>query len=255
MIRADCKVAGVAQVAENIFVLSFTSKEIAGSIQPGQFVNLKIDCATDPLLRRPFSAYRVDGDRVEIIFNVVGKGTSVLRNKQPGHTIDVLGPLGVPFTVHNGQYETAILIGGGLGVAPFPILTTALKKAGKRILTFLGSRSASHLVENHLENIQVATDDGTKGYHGNVVDLTREAMNTRTLDGLKMFACGPTAMLRALASFAREQDIQCEVSLEGPMGCGFGICQGCPVELVGEDPKYALMCKDGPAFDVRRLAL
>ena len=97
MIQSFCPVEKVAQVADNVFVLTFVSPVIARQIAPGQFLNIKADDSTEPLLRRPFSVYRSHGDYVEIIFNVVGKGTSALRKKQPGDSIDVLGPLGVPF--------------------------------------------------------------------------------------------------------------------------------------------------------------
>ncbi len=254
MIQQICSVKNVEQVAENIFVLTFFSPSIASTVSPGQFVNIKPDAGIEPLLRRPFSVYFVQGDEVQIIFSVIGKGTAALRAKPPGEAIDVLGPLGVPFGVDVEKFATAVLVGGGLGVAPLPLVTRQLIRAGKSIITFLGSRTATMIADQHLENVHIATDDGSKGYHGNVVDLLRHELPTTTT-GLKMFACGPTPMLRALQSFALERGIRCEASLEGPMGCGFGICQGCPVELAGSEKKYALMCKDGPTFDISRIRL
>jgi dihydroorotate dehydrogenase electron transfer subunit len=209
----------------------------------------------EPFLRRPFSVYRTDGEEVEIIFNIVGKGTTILRDKRQGDWLDVVGPLGAPYGLDSPDYETGILVGGGLGVAPLPIATAALQKAGKRIETFLGARSANALVENHLVNVHISTDDGSRGYHGNVVDLVRRAAAAGSYRKPKVFGCGPNAMLRALAAWANQQDVPCEVSLEGPMGCGFGICQGCPVELAGGGNKYALMCRDGPVFDARTIVL
>jgi dihydroorotate dehydrogenase electron transfer subunit len=99
----------------------------------------------------------------------------------------------------------------------------------------------------------VATDDGSEGFRGTVVELLEHTLQAGTPAGPKIFGCGPTAMLRALAGCARERDIPCEVSLEGPMACGIGICQGCPVELAEGENKYALMCTDGPTFDIRRI--
>ena len=110
-------------------------------------------------------------------------------------------------------------------------------------------------MEKHLVNTLVATDDGSKGCHGTVVDLARSALASGRYPRPRMFACGPTAMLRAVRALALELDIPCEASLEGPMGCGCGICQGCPVELVDADRKYGLMCKDGPVFDVRKIII
>jgi dihydroorotate dehydrogenase electron transfer subunit len=255
MTQEFCSVQDVEQVADNVFVLTFSSEEISESIQPGQFINIKVNEGTEPLLRRPFSVYRTDRKQVQIIFNVVGKGTAALRKKNKGDALDVLGPLGVPFGFDNGDYETAILIGGGLGVAPLPILTKSLKKVGRRIVTFLGSRSSNHIAENHLENLNVATDDGSKGFHGTVVDLAKEHLSKEMYPQPRIFACGPTPMLRAVASLSNERGIPCEASLEGPMACGFGICQGCPVELIGRGKQYALVCKDGPVFDIRTIRI
>jgi dihydroorotate dehydrogenase electron transfer subunit len=169
--------------------------------------------------------------------------------------LDVLGPLGKPFNTDDSGYDTGVLIGGGLGVAPLPLLTSALKEMGKPVLTFIGARSASRLVTDYLENLHTATDDGSKGFRGNAVDLASDFLRKNPVRRPKIFACGPMPMLRALASFARASDIPCEVSLEGPMGCGIGICQGCPVELAGTERSYALMCKDGPAFDIRTIKI
>jgi dihydroorotate dehydrogenase electron transfer subunit len=253
MIQRVCPVIDLVQVAENIFVLAFGSPEIARSVLPGQFLNLRIQDGYEPFLRRPFSVYRVDGDRVEIIFNIVGKGTTCLREKRAGDSIDVLGPLGVPFRISEPGYGTGIVVGGGLGVAPLPLTTTHLKSAGKKVVTFLGARTRHQLVYRHLDSPILATDDGSEGFHGNVAECLEEYLSAHTIPRPRIFACGPTPMLRAIGALASRRGIACEVSLEGQMACGFGICQGCPVELVGGDRKYALMCKDGPTFDVRSI--
>jgi len=250
-----CEVRRVREVAENVYVLSFLSSEISGSVRPGQFLNIKVSGGSDPLLRRPFSVYRTERETVEIIFNIVGKGTEILSRRRPGDLLDVLGPLGVPFNLDPGSFETGILVGGGLGVAPLPITMSQLRASGKQVITCLGARTAGQLVTEHLENVQVATDDGSRGYHGTVVGLLEQIIADRRPESPKIFGCGPTPMLRALAEFALGNGLLCEVSLEGPMACGFGICQGCPVELSDEKGGYALMCKDGPAFDVRTIRL
>ena len=251
----QCAVEDVRRAGEGIFLLSFTSRTISRTLRPGQFVNIRVDGGCDALLRRPFSAYRIRGEVVEIIFQVVGRGTDALRRKVPGDSIDVMGPLGVPFRTDGGDFRTAVLVGGGLGVAPLPILTEALRGCGVTIMTFLGARTSAHLVTSHLEGLRTATDDGSAGYHGTVVDLAAHTMRESPPPLPKIFACGPTPMLRAVASLARASGIPCEVSLEGPMGCGIGICQGCPVERAGEEPAYALMCKDGPTFDISTIRI
>jgi dihydroorotate dehydrogenase electron transfer subunit len=275
-------VAGVRQAGENIFVIRFLAPALAASIKAGQFVNIKVAEGCDPLLRRPFSVYRTDDGHVEVIFNIVGKGTAILRRKAAGDFIDVLGPLGVPYSLSDPAFTTGILVGGGLGVAPLPIATAGLKAAGKRVVTFLGGRTAGQVVQDFLDDPLLATDDGSLGFRGTVVDLLGAELSRRQLPLPKIFACGPTPMLRAVAEFARARGIPCEVSLEGPMGCGFGICQGCPVELAGPatqagttgsatptgtagpatpagtagpERKYALMCKDGPVFDIEKIRI
>ncbi len=255
MVQIDARVTSLKPVAENTFVLSFHSPVISSQIEPGQFLNIKVTDGTDPLLRRPFSVYYVHEGIVDIIFNVIGKGSAALQRKNEGDTLNILGPLGVPFSVGKDDFDTAVLVGGGLGVAPLPLTTHALRKYGKKIRTFLGARSATHVVDQHLNNVALATDDGSAGYHGTVVDLLRAEWASFKGERVRIFSCGPTKMLQAVAKFALENNIACEVSLEGPMACGFGICQGCPVELIDGPRKYGLMCKDGPTFDVRKIRL
>lgn len=251
ILQQICPIVKLQQLSGSIFVLTFVAPSLARSLRPGQFLNIKVD--DGPLLRRPFSAYRREGDHVEILFDVVGKGTSLLSRKRPGDALDILGPLGVPFGTDNQDFSTALLVGGGLGVAPLPIATEFLRRAGKDVRTFLGGRTSSLLVEGHLENLRAATDDGSRGFRGTVVDLLRETVAKETFERPRIFGCGPTPMLRALSAFAQDQGIPAEVSLEGPMACGIGICQGCPVELKAGG--YALMCKEGPVFDVRTINL
>ncbi|HCV42389.1 MAG TPA: dihydroorotate dehydrogenase electron transfer subunit [Bacteroidetes bacterium] len=255
MTQEFCPVKTVEQLAENVFVLTFLSDRIAQSASAGQFVNIKTDEGIEPLLRRPFSLYTTQGNLAQIIFNVIGKGTAVLRNKRAGEMLDVLGPLGVPFTLNSPSHDTAILVGGGMGVAPMPMATRELIRLGKKVVTILGARTASMVIEAHLRDVHVATDDGSRGFHGNVVDLIKQMAPRGKYSNPKVFACGPTQMLKALQAYVLENEMDCEASLEGPMGCGFGICQGCPVELVDAEKKYGLMCKDGPTFDMKKIRL
>jgi dihydroorotate dehydrogenase electron transfer subunit len=255
IVQEICPVLRVQKVGDGAHVLAFRSPAVARSVKAGQFLNVRADGTTDPLLRRPFSVYRTEGDVAELIFNVIGKGTALLAGKREGDTIDVLGPLGTPFNLTAGDFTTAILVGGGLGVAPLPIATATLRAARTPMVTFLGARGSGHVVDAYLENLSVATDDGTRGFHGTVVELLKTALTRQPYPHPKIFACGPTAMLKALGALAIESKIPCEVSLEGPMACGIGICQGCPVELTGTGRKYALMCKDGPVFDVQTIRL
>ena len=253
MMLKCCPVVENESVAPDTFVLTFLSPEIARATLPGQFVNVRVWTGSDPLLRRPFSVYRTDGNRVSIVFNRIGRGTAMLSEARVGQMIDVLGPLGTPFSYEQGTFSTAVLVGGGLGVAPLPMLATAMQNLSIPYITLLGARTKEHLVSNHLQNLSTATDDGSGGLHGNVVDLARKVLGERQIKRPKIFGCGPTPMLRALGELASGMGTPCEVSLEGPMGCGFGICQGCPVRLRNGIKEYALMCCEGPVFDVERI--
>jgi dihydroorotate dehydrogenase electron transfer subunit len=233
--------------------MGFLAGEIAANALPGQFINIKVHDISQPLLRRPFSIYRVVDDTIEIIFNVVGTGTNILSAKKAGDMVDIIGPLGHSFGT-SGDYETALLIGGGMGVAPLPILTSAVKSR-KNFFAFLGARTKELLISTHLENVSLATDDGSAGFHGTVVGLVREKLEKEKYPAPKIFACGPNPMLNGISKLASEYNIPCELSLESVMACGIGICQGCPVENADGERKYSLICKDGPVFNSKSIVL
>ena len=254
MILSSCRVESINLVGPNIFVLRLLSPEIAPRVLPGQFINIKVNDTFIPLLRRPFSVYHVDGERMEIIFNAVGMGTTILSHKRPGDMLDVLGPLGGCYGTA-GDFETAVLVAGGLGVAPMPLLTQTLRRLSKPIITFLGARTGNQIVSTHLEQVRRSSDDGTAEFHGTVVDQLRSTLDKQSLRKPKIFGCGPNAMLRSLAQLANEYDIPCEVSMESAMACGIGICQGCPLEVSNGEKKYALICREGPVFDTRKILM
>ncbi len=254
IIQADVSVVDRTEIAPGIFILRLRSSEIARRAYPGQFVNIRCGDGCLPLLRRPFSISRVEGEILELMFNVIGSGTKMLASKRPGDLLDVLGPLGTPFRIKE-NYTTALLVGGGLGVAPFPFLTDALGREKKEIVTFIGARTSAQLTERNLRNVHIATDDGSKGLKGTVVDLVKSYLADRRPQAPKIFGCGPTRMLKALSDLAAANSVECELSLEGDMACGMGICQGCPVEKRDGTRKYALVCTDGPTFNSKDIVL
>jgi len=254
MIQTYAPVVDVRNVGPDLITLSLESRQIADQIQPGQFLNIKVNEIGVPFFRRPFSVYRRENSIVTILFGVIGLGTSILSHLKAGDTLDVLGPLGTAFNTDD-NYDFALLVAGGLGVAPLPMVTEAALKQGKKIDTFLGARTAHQVVDRHLENLHVATDDGTRGYRGTVIDCLREYLLQTEPQRRKLFACGPMAMIKALTRVTSEFNIPAEVSLETVMACGIGLCQGCPVEITGGQKKYALICKEGPVFDIKSLRL
>lgn len=242
------KITGVRPLADSIFSISFVAREIAGELLPGQFVNIRISDGYSPLLRRPFTVYHREGDLLQILFNAVGRGTQVLSGKKAGELLDVIGPLGNSFSL-DGHFKTAILVGGGMGVASLPLLHARLRERRTRIMTFLGAKNDAALITDHLDDPYCSTDDGSRGFKGNVVSSLEKHLLGGKIEEPKIFACGPPKMLRAISELARRHALACEVSVESSMACGIGICQGCPVERAGEDGKYSLVCRDGPVFD------
>lgn len=243
----------IISLDNNIFLLQAECPEIADSIQPGQFLNVKVSDNIFPFLRRPFSICDVEGKSFFLMFNILGEGTRLLAKKQIGDTIDVLGPLGNGFNL-DGSYETAVIVAGGLGAAPFPYLVRKID-GKKNIKCFVGGRTGHDVIQYGMKNILTATDDGSLGYHGNVVELLENSLLPQEFSKVKIFACGPNAMLRTLKDYAIKNNIECEASTECAMACGFGICMGCPIEATNNPDKYLLVCKDGPVFNVRAVII
>ncbi len=253
MVIVKAHLQEVIELENKIFLLKVLSPEIARTIKPGQFLNVLVTKTYYPLLRRPFSVCDVDEDYFYLMFNIFGEGTKLLSKKHHGDLIDVLGPLGNGFNLDE-DYETAVLVAGGLGAAPFPYVVRNIQDK-KNIISFIGGRTQNDVIMHGMKNINIATDDGSFGFKGTVVELLKNKIDLIKSSKVKIFGCGPTAMLRALKKFSIENNFDCEVSTECAMACGFGICQGCPVEGVNSPDKYLLVCKNGPVFNVKDIVL
>lgn len=243
----------VLEINHHIYLLKIFSPELTSIIKPGQFLNIRVSERVYPLLRRPFSVCDVEGDHLYLMFNIMGEGTSILAHKPIGSELDILGPLGNGFNL-DSDYETAVIVAGGLGAAPFPYVTRILNKK-KNILSFIGGRTKDDVITYNLKNVKEATDDGSLGFKGNVVRLLENNLELLKSQKIKMFACGPTVMLRALKEFCLKNEFDCEASTECSMACGFGICQGCPIESTTEKDKYLLVCQDGPVFNIKDVVI
>lgn len=246
-------VVALEQLQNNVFLLKARSKELAEKSSPGQFFNIKVSDSYFPLLRRPFSISNVENDILTFMFDIHGEGTKLLSLKKEGDNIDLIGPLGNGFNLDD-DFDTAVIVAGGLGSAPFPLLLNKLSKE-KKVKSFVGGRSKPNVITWKLENVNIATDDGSIGFHGNVVQLIKKHENIFTENKCKVFACGPNPMLKALQEYCLANDINCELSTECAMACGFGICQGCPIESSDKNSPYKLVCKDGPVFNAKDILI
>ncbi|MEI7811785.1 MAG: dihydroorotate dehydrogenase electron transfer subunit [Ignavibacteria bacterium] len=252
MLITNAIITQIIELGNSTFLIKIHSPETALKAKPGQFCNIKVSESIFPLLRRPFSICDVEGEYLYFMFKVQGEGTKLLAHRKTGETLDVLGPLGNGFNVEC-DYETAVFVAGGLGSAPFPFVTRQIP-SDKKIFSFVGGRSAKDVITYNLKNIIVSTDDGSLGFKGNVIELLQENIHQLTSSKIKLFGCGPTVMLRSLKEFALSNNFECEISTECAMACGFGICQGCPIEAIDKDGYY-LVCKDGPVFDVKKVVI
>ncbi|UCE17734.1 MAG: dihydroorotate dehydrogenase electron transfer subunit [Gemmatimonadota bacterium] len=247
--------------------MKFVSEPICRGAQPGQFVHIRADVQSDPLLPRPFSIHDIDREvmGVEILFQVVGSGTRILSSKRKGESIEVLGPLGRGFGVDH-ERRISVLVAGGIGLAPFPFLIKRLRESGHSVFVLAGWKTVEEIVgleriESSGASVDVATEDGRRGSCGTVTKL----LNTRLRAGdfgseseIGLYACGPGAMLATVAHMARQYNVPCQVSLEERMACGVGACYGCAVLAADREnacPEYKLVCKDGPVFDMNEVCL
>lgn len=246
------KVESVQKISENIFLIKVLAPSIASLVKPGQFCNIKVSENSFPLLRRPFSICDVEGDYLFFLFDIHGEGTKLISKKKPGEFLELLGPLGKGFNYNDG-YDTAVIVAGGLGVAPFPFLLKNLSE-NKKVISLIGGRSKKNIVTYGLKNVLAATDDGSEGFNGTVVELLKREIKNISKDKFRIFACGPTPMLKALQKYCVENNYDCQISVECAMACGFGICQGCPIDPVNGD-SYLLVCKDGPVFEAKSIKL
>ncbi|KMY53556.1 dihydroorotate dehydrogenase [Bacillus sp. FJAT-27231] len=245
-------------IAKNIYELTLQGELVQEMNEPGRFVHLKVSGQTMPLLRRPISIANIDqaNSRFTMIYRAEGEGTKLLSEKKAGDQVDVLGPLGHGFPVNEAQAgETAILVGGGIGVPPLYELSQQLNEKGVKTIHVLGFQSADVAFYEEkfaeLGETYVATVDGSLGTKGFVTDAIREF----NLQGNILYSCGPVVMLRALEELQLTK--KGFISLEERMGCGIGACFAC-VCHTQNDPtgtEYRKVCSDGPVFPMGEVAL
>ncbi|MDR0904426.1 MAG: dihydroorotate dehydrogenase electron transfer subunit [Ruminococcus sp.] len=242
-----CAVISHSNLTETIHDIWVHSPKAAAAALPGQFVNIKVKGF---FLRRPISICEVSSDALRLVFEERGEGTKALGGIMPGDGLDVLGPLGNR-GFSTDKYESAILVGGGIGTPPLKFCRNSLNKSA----AVLGFRNEAQVImAGEFANVQVCTDDGSRGHHGNIKKPLEKFLKTGSYEAV--FACGPKPMLRAVVALAEKYNVPVEISLEERMACGVGACLGCTCKtVVGNTASYPRVCKDGPVFDGKAAVL
>jgi dihydroorotate dehydrogenase electron transfer subunit len=280
----DAEILAATAYAGDQFVIRVHAPRIAARAQPGSFAHITVDASLP--MRRPLSIMRVSSDDgwVEFLFKVVGTGTRLLSLQKPGSSLSVMGPIGEPFRL-NPSHRRQLLMGGGVGIPPMVFVADELRMdrgtdwapmvlMGSEVPFPFDAKPSGILVPGMPDGViacmplmedwgipsRLASLQGYPGCHqGYITELARAWLHTldpKTLSEVAILACGPTAMLRAVAALAREFSLPCQVSLEEYMACAVGGCAGCVVEVHTDGgPAMKRVCVDGPVFDSRAIAM
>ena len=246
------KVISQEKIGDGIYDMWIETCNIAEKAVPGQFISVYTKDASK-LLPRPISICEVNGQKLRIVYRVVGGGTTEFSGYKSGDDIRILGPIGNGFPIDEGK--KAILIGGGIGIPPMLELAKRIQDDKEIVLGYRNKDTFLDKELNAFGNVTIATDDGSLGTHGTVID----AIKANNITGDVIFACGPTPMLRAIKAYAEENNIEAYLSLEEKMACGVGACLACVCKTTGVDDHSkvhnARVCKDGPVFNAKEVDL
>ncbi|MCU0223036.1 MAG: dihydroorotate dehydrogenase electron transfer subunit [Acidobacteria bacterium] len=258
-------------------LLTLAAPEIAREIRAGQFVMIGLTDIDQMLIRRPFSVALVspgpDGGEpasIGLLYKVIGRGTTLFSRLQPGDRLALLGPLGRGFWLPDPALEAGggdetelLLVAGGIGNAIFPLLLQELGPRAARTTLFFGGRGRADLTlldwfEAHAGRVVTATEDGSHGQRGFVTAPLAAHLDADPGRRRLVMACGPHAMLRAVAELCLARGVPCQVAMEETMACGFGVCLGCVVEKrepESDFDRFVRVCTEGPVFDAREIVL
>jgi len=248
----DFKVSDIKWLSNDTYLLDLFSEENLPEILPGSFAEIKINKAGGVFLRRPFSIHDVDYEKniISFFIKIAGKGTSHLAKCKEGDKVNVILPLGNFFSFP--EENEVLLIGGGSGIAPLKIMGKQFKKNGASPTFLIGGKSKNDifLVDelSKYGEVFITTEDGSLGEKGFVTH--HSVFDSVDFKYKKIYTCGPEPMMKTIAKFASENNIECEVSLENTMACGIGACLCCVVDTK-EGNKC--VCIDGPVFNIKDL--
>ena len=263
-VDVDARIAANHRLSDTYNILEIEAPVIARRTRPGQFVMVKRALGREPLLRRPFSVFEILRDTrgaatgLSLLSKQVGAVTRDLFRVEPGERLRCLGPLGVPFSVVRPPTR-AWMAAGGVGLAPFATLAEALRARGVDATLFYGGRSSDDLYRVPLferlgVRVILTTEDGTRGEAGRVTAPLERELHAADDRPLKIYACGPTPMMRAVAGLAARAGRSVEVSLEPVMGCGLGGCYSCVVRVLDGGARFVRACLEGPVFEGSRVS-
>ncbi len=247
--KETVRISGVSKLSEGIFEL-WLETELAEDARPGQFI-MAYPANQSTLLPRPISICEADKEKemLRLVYRVAGKGTAEFSTYQKGDTVSILGLLGNGYPLEEAAGKTVLLAGGGIGIPPLVELAKRLQDCRKVIA--LGYRDSQLFLKEDLEKygeVMVATEDGSEGVKGNVLDAVREGQVNADI----IYSCGPLPMLRGVKKYAQEKGIPAWISLEERMACGVGACLGCVCKTTHKDAhsqvNNARICTDGPVF-------
>ena len=252
---ADCEIIEQTQVAPHVFRSVLVEPTVAREARPGQFVNVRVCDCYDPLLRRPFSVHAVDPERwtFSLLYDVVGRGTTLLMAMHQGDRVSIVGPLGRPFDAGNDPEARHILVAGGCGAAPIHFLSDWIcrQHGCEKVTVLVGAKTGEGILCErefvaHGVSVEVATEDGSFGFKGLATELLEahlsglgsgvwgQGTRSHALDPgpqTRVYSCGPMPMMSEVARVCRERGIgSCQLSLERAMACGVGVCMGCVVK-------------------------
>lgn len=246
--RERVVVTSVSKLGTDVYEMRLKTQNIAKDSKPGQFISVYSNDGSR-LLPRPISICGIDGDELRIVYRVVGKGTKEFSTMSAGGELDIQGPLGNGYDV-NAEYASkkAIIFGGGIGIPPMLELAKQLNCEKTIVLGYKDELFLNKDFEPY-GKVVIATEDGSCGTKGNVLDAVME----NNVDGEVIYACGPTPMLRAIKTYALENNMECYVSLEEKMACGIGACLACVCKSKEKDEHSQVnnkrVCKEGPVFN------
>ena len=246
--REHAQVLENVRIGTDIFSLKLKTEKIAAAAKAGQFVSVYAKDSAH-LLPRPISVSEADRKSgvLRLVFRIAGEGTRAFSELETGETVEIVGPLGNGFPTERSVHRQVLVIGGGIGIPPMLELAKRLED-GAQVTAVLGYRDERFLLEDFPCRTYVATQDGSFGTKGTVLDAIRE----QGLGADVIYACGPAPMLRALKQYSEENGIECWLSMEEKMACGIGACLSCVCKTAQVDGHSQVrnrrVCTEGPVF-------